>query len=260
MKIIALGIDQGIASSGYGLVEITINNENKILNIKPLNFGVITTSSKKTMSNRSKFIVNHIETLINDYNPQIIGCEKLFFTQKRVGGRNKSASMLYTNMATGLLYYISGENNIPLKEFVPGSIKKLIAGKGNANKEEMIEAISNTLKINLKEVNNEHMADALSIAIASGYYYLENKEKVKATKYCIENDIDISTIDMDKLETPLNKQENEMFKNMVLINNNIEKDSKNLMSITGLKKREINSLTKKVKTGLFYEYSVRSKK
>jgi len=105
MKIISIGIDQGIANCGYGCVEVEIDDLSlAIVSLKTLEYGVIVTKSDTPMSLRATNIVAKITSLVNDHNPQAMGCEKLFFSQPRQGGRNKSASMLYTNMATGLLY------------------------------------------------------------------------------------------------------------------------------------------------------------
>jgi len=65
---------------------------------------------------------------------------------------------------------------------VPGTVKKLITGSGVATKEEMIAKISELLKIDKDDINNEHMADAVCIAIATAFYAIKNKEDFERAK------------------------------------------------------------------------------
>ena len=189
-EIISMGVDQGIANCGYGVIKIRFK-EDKI-SFKVLDYGIIRTESDKSMANRSLEIVKLLDEKIKNNDISIIGCEKLFFSQRRVGGRNKSASMLYTNMATGLLHYLSGVNAIPLVDFVPGTVKKLITGNGRATKEEMISAIEGYIEdddIDIK--NNEHIADAISIALTAGLNYNEKEDYYIDLTNCIKNNLTI---------------------------------------------------------------------
>ena len=61
-EIISIGIDQGIASSGYGVIKGTENNI--VQNMTLLDYGVIETASKNHMCNRTMVIVDSIKSLL----------------------------------------------------------------------------------------------------------------------------------------------------------------------------------------------------
>jgi len=161
-KRIALGIDQGIANCGFAVVREGGGEEDYEVLIS----GTIKTLAKDGIPKRVKKIYDIITGLITEYNVELIGCEKLFFNPKQAGGRNKSASILYTNMATGLLNLCAGELEKPIFEYVPGTIKKQITGSGRATKEEVEEALYDLISTLIK-FKTEHESDAVGIAITA---------------------------------------------------------------------------------------------
>lgn len=183
-SVFAVGIDQGIANCGYAVIELTPNDE-----ILVLKSGTIVTTSKQELSKRILIIHEMINQLCNEYNVNILGCEKLFFSPMQKSatnekGRNKSASIVYTNMATGILYFIAGKNELHIKEFVPGTVKKYVAGHGRASKDDVKDAVNNIVK-NL-EIKTEHEADSIAIGITAVKFKkelmkqgLEREEKPK---------------------------------------------------------------------------------
>ena len=138
---------------------------------------LLTTSSDDELAERLKEIFEFLKAKIEKYNCQFISCEKLFHNEKQKNGRNKSASIVRTNMVSGLIYLLGGLFNIPVFEFVPGTVKKHITGNGQATKEEMIERISKWLKITFKR-SEEHRADAIGICIAGFIKYPKHIEEL----------------------------------------------------------------------------------
>lgn len=176
-SVISLGIDQGIASCGYAVVEIS---ECGSVNI--LKSGTLKTAAKLGMPTRIEKIYDCITSMVDDYDISIMGCERLFFNpiQKNASGgkgRNKSASIMYTNMITGVLYLLAQQKNLPIKDFTPGTVKKAVTGNGRATKEEVISRV-NEISGNLKPIKTEHESDAIAIAItAIRHLNEENKRK-----------------------------------------------------------------------------------
>lgn len=182
-SIVSIGIDQGIANCGYAVVELTEDDK-----INVLSFGTIKTPSSQTFGKRLTTIYEKITTIIGENDVNIMGCEKLFFNpQYKATNRNKSASMMHTNMATGVLHLISEKSNVGLKDFVPGTVKKLVAGHGRASKEDVEEAVKSIIG-NPEEIRTEHEADAIAIGITAVKFLKENpdcfekKKKVKKKK------------------------------------------------------------------------------
>lgn len=188
-SVVAIGIDQGIANCGYAVVELKRNDE-----LHVLESGTIKTTSKQELSKRIQIIYKTITDLSKQYNANILGCEKLFFSPKQKSvtnakGRNKSASMVYTNMATGVLYLIAGEQDLHIKEFVPGTVKKYVAGHGRASKEEVEKAVVSLVENLDKKISTEHEGDSIAIGITAVRFKreliekgLEREEKPKKKK------------------------------------------------------------------------------
>lgn len=164
-KIVVCGIDQGIASCGYGVIE-RIDDD-----LCLLAKGTIKTSSKKELGVRLMEIKETLGQLLSTYGVQFIGCEKLFFSSYVTLGRNKSASIIYTNMATGILHLLAGERGIPIREFVPSQVKKAITGNGRASKEAILQSVKLLLKDDSLIFKTEHESDAVAIAIMTAYFY-----------------------------------------------------------------------------------------
>lgn len=182
-SIIGVGIDQGVANCGFSVVKLREDDQ-----VEVLVSGTIITKSDYPLPQRMLILFNEINRLVQDYKADIIGCEKLFFNpnQKeggKKGGRNKSASIVYTNMATGLLYVIAGQQKVPIKEFVPGTVKKALTGNGRAEKEEVEEAVIEIVLNSAEEISSEtlktsHESDAIAIGITAVKHFRENKEEI----------------------------------------------------------------------------------
>lgn len=205
-----LGIDQGLANLGYSI----ISNVPSLDFVHPLSekyqvieSGVFTTASDKDLTQRLKDIFVFLKGKLELYPCIAIGCEKLFHNNTQKNGRNKSAAIVKTNMVTGLIYLLGGLFEIPVFEFVPGTVKKVITGKGNATKEEMIDVIEKWLNIKFLK-KEEHRADSIGIGVTAFPMYeryisgelleeeelkkeQKNKNKSKKnTKNKIKNQID----------------------------------------------------------------------
>ena len=68
-----LGIDPGLAITGYGLIEAQSSSK-----IKLIEAGVIRTSKTNAISLRLKKIYNNLEDLIKEFKPEILVLEKLY--------------------------------------------------------------------------------------------------------------------------------------------------------------------------------------
>ena len=158
-----LGIDQGIANLGYSI----FNDEELIT------YGCINTSSNDILAHRFYSLYLQIKDIILKYNPEIICCEKLFYTSPKMGNRNKSASIIYTNMITGVLACLAGEFEIELRMFVPSKVKKAVCDNGKATKDDVINKIVSTYGIDSKKTKYEHVCDSIAIAHTC---FIDNKE------------------------------------------------------------------------------------
>ena len=156
-----LGIDQGIANMGYSILE----------NDKLITYGCINTNSNDSLEERFFSIYSQIKILIEEFKPEILCCEKLFYTSPKAGNRNKSASIIYTNMITGVLTVLAGEFSIELRQFVPSKVKKAICNDGKAQKDDVIAKIKSMYNVDSAKTKYEHVCDSIAIAYTC---YIEN--------------------------------------------------------------------------------------
>ena len=161
-----MGIDQGIANMGYSILD------DKAL----VAYGYISTNNKETIEQRLYSIYSRVEELILEYNPEIICCEKLFYTAPSGESRNKSASIIYTNMITGVLTCLAGKYGIEFRMFVPSMVKKAICNNGVAKKEEVIAKIKSMYSVQTLKSKAEHVCDSISIAYTCNKQNEENPE------------------------------------------------------------------------------------
>lgn len=184
MKYYILGIDQGIANLGYAIICFE-KNKNGDITKKLIQHKYVKTTSKFYIGTRLDFLYTELISIIKEYKICAIGCEKLFFSQKSEDKstnkfRNKSASMVYTNLITGVIFLISSQRGIPVIDFTPGTIKKEICSNGRASKEEMIESIKSLFGIDYKI--SEHEADAIGIAYKTGMTFIEDIDEYTILK------------------------------------------------------------------------------
>jgi crossover junction endodeoxyribonuclease RuvC len=146
-----LGIDPGIATLGFGLIEI--QNRIPIL----LEVGVIKTSKDDLMGDRLKMIYTDMHSILMEWKPEIVGMEKLFFY--RMG------NLISVAQARGVIMLTLAEHRIVPQEFSPPQIKKTLTGYGNADKQAVHGAVVRELKLNAP-VKPDDASDALAIALS----------------------------------------------------------------------------------------------
>jgi crossover junction endodeoxyribonuclease RuvC len=153
MTKIILGLDPGIADTGYGLIAANGNN------LKCLEFGSIKTSSKDDFLCRLEKLDSCLQKIINKYKPDLVSVEKLFFN-------TNAKTAFVVGQARGVLLLNIKKNNLKLIEFTPLQIKQGVTNFGRAEKKQV--QIMVKLILNLKEVPKpDDAADALAAAICA---------------------------------------------------------------------------------------------
>ena len=149
-----LGIDPGLARVGYGIIDI--NQRSQIM----LDCGIIQTNPKDSEGKRMVEIASDMRKLIRKWDPKLASVEKFFFY--------RSSTTINVVQARGVLIMTLARFHIPIVEFPPMQIKLAVAGSGNADKGEVLEAVMREL--NLKQPPRpDDAADALAIALTGWY-------------------------------------------------------------------------------------------
>ena len=149
MKI--LGIDPGLADTGYGIIEIQSQK------IKMLACGSIKTSAKDNFIDRLNQLHQKLSTIIKKYKLNQAAVEELFFC------KNVKTALL-VGQARGVCLMTIAEYNLPIFEYTPLEVKQALTGYGKADKNQVGQMVK--ILLNLNEVPRpDDAADALAIAI-----------------------------------------------------------------------------------------------
>jgi len=155
--MLVLGIDPGTATTGYGIVEITSDT------LIPIKYDLIETSKEKRPEYRLHSIYEQLTYIISKYNPHHVAMEKVFFAANR-----KTA--IRVGQAQGVMLLAASTANLPMYEYAPGTIKKVVAGNGRADKLEVQKSVQDFLGKSVKSKKNkkthfDNAADALAVAL-----------------------------------------------------------------------------------------------
>ncbi len=149
-----LGIDPGVATIGFGLIEADRAN------VRLLQYGVITTPAKLPLSNRLFQISQDMSQLLDQFKPQEMAVEELFFS------RNITTGIAVAH-GRGVILLEAERAGVPAYEYTPMQVKQAVAGYGGAEKRQVMLMTQRLLK--MKNIPRpDDAADALAIAICHG--------------------------------------------------------------------------------------------
>ena len=146
-----LGIDPGLASTGWGVID-DINGK-----IQYIDHGLILTKADCPRPERLFFILQSIRSVIEKYSPSEVVIENLYF------GKNVSSAIPVAE-ARGVISAAVAEKGIPVSEITPNAIKMGVVGTISADKKQVQEMVKIILGLE-KIPKPEHAADALGAAI-----------------------------------------------------------------------------------------------
>ncbi|MHB8895656.1 MAG: crossover junction endodeoxyribonuclease RuvC [Candidatus Geothermincolia bacterium] len=146
-----LGIDPGIANTGYGLV---IECSGKM---RAGAHGFITTRSATDMSHRLDKLYSETKSVILELAPDVVVLEELFFNTNQ-----KSA--IAVGQARGVILLACNHAGAGWAEYTPLEVKQAVVGNGNASKEQVQYMVTMLLKL-AEPPKSLHACDALAMAI-----------------------------------------------------------------------------------------------
>ncbi len=148
-----IGIDPGLASTGWGLVDADSNK------IKYVAHGCIETKAGCPRAERLFLIYTEIREVIRKYSPDEAAVETLYFAKN-------VTSAIPVAEARGVLSAAMAEAGIVVREFTPLAIKQAVVGRGRAEKSQVQEMVR--LILGLADIPKpDHAADALGAAVCA---------------------------------------------------------------------------------------------
>lgn len=155
--MIILGIDPGIARTGWGVV---LNQNSKI---KSQNYGCIETDPGIAVEKRLLKVYKQVTDIINTYRPDCVAIEELFFN-------TNAKTAMVVGQARGVILLAASEHALPLFVYTPLQVKIAITGYGRAEKGQMGKMIQTLL--HLKTIPKpDDISDALAVALTHAFSY-----------------------------------------------------------------------------------------
>ena len=149
--MIILGIDPGLATLGYGVIES--NGDRR----RMIQYGTLTTPPREPMPQRLRAIFQGVNQLMDIYQPDDVAFEELFFSKNITTG-------MAVSMARGVAMVAVVERAPNLYEYTPMQIKQAVTGYGGADKHQVQQMVR--LLLNMKEIARpDDAADALAVAL-----------------------------------------------------------------------------------------------
>jgi len=153
--MIILGIDPGVAHTGFGIVKRTGSE------LECLDYGVIITNPKEKAEYRLNKIFIEVSKLLKKHSPEMMAVEKLFFF------KNLKTAMPVSE-ARGVVLLAGAKKKIKIQELTPLQVKMGVCGYGRAEKKQVQKMIKEIL--NLDEIpKSDDAADALGVAVCCSY-------------------------------------------------------------------------------------------
>jgi len=147
-----LGIDPGLGTCGYAVIDIQAPDE------KLIEAGTVRTDEKLSLEKRLDQIANDFAAILEKFNPDTVSVEKLY---SHYAHPNTAILMGH---ARGVILQKCAQNQIEVKSFSATKIKKSITGNGRASKEQIQKAIQVLMKLTELPAPPD-VADAMAAAI-----------------------------------------------------------------------------------------------
>lgn len=151
-----LGIDPGLDTTGYGVIEDGT--------FKVVEAGVIKTEARTLIHARLKKIFDSLSDIIDEHKPGVLVLEKIYSHYRH------PATAILMGHARGIACLVSGLYDIKLVSYPSTRIKKALTGNGMASKVQVQRMVQGFLNLKTPPEPTD-ISDALAMAI--GYCFIE---------------------------------------------------------------------------------------
>src|SRR5689334_16217018 len=150
-----LGLDPGLGTTGWGLIEAEGNRLAHIAN------GQIKTSAELQLPQRLAILADQLDALLSNSEPASAAVEEVFVNKN-------PQSTLKLGQARGVALMCAARAGIEVGEYAPTLVKKAVVGTGGAEKAQVHAMVSRLLP-GVKIVGPD-AADALAVAITHAHH------------------------------------------------------------------------------------------
>lgn len=153
--MIALGIDPGTATLGFGVVAMDGGQ------LRLIDAGVVRTSPERSDAARLADLEAALAAIVGEHHPERMAVERLFFQ------RNVQTAMA-VGQARGVALLVAAHHGLPVDEPTPNELKQAVCGNGAADKRQVATMVERLLGVSLAGAADD-ATDALAAAIGCLY-------------------------------------------------------------------------------------------
>ncbi|MBX9691322.1 MAG: crossover junction endodeoxyribonuclease RuvC [Cyanobacteria bacterium] len=147
-----LGVDPGTATVGFGVIDRRCGDRYRYVAS-----GIISTSKTLPAAERLSIIRGDLLTLLNEYQPDVVAVEAIFFFKN-------AKTLVPVSQARGVILEAASSVGCAIAEYTPMQVKMNMTGHGRADKKFVQHAVARLL--NLDEIiKPDDASDALAIAV-----------------------------------------------------------------------------------------------
>ena len=150
-----LGLDPGLGTTGWGVIEANGNRLSHIAN------GQLKTDAAAPLPERLADLARQLEALIADKGLDGVAVEEVFVNKN-------PQSTLKLGQARGVILMTAARGGLPVAEYAARLVKKEVVGNGNAEKVQVHAMVSRLLPGT--KIAGPDAADALAVAITHAHH------------------------------------------------------------------------------------------
>lgn len=153
---IICGIDPGLNTSGYGVIEIDDDEDT----IRVLDAGIIRTTANSTLALRLAELATGMEEILCEHDVELVAVEQVY------SHYNQPRTAILMAHARGVVLLAAAQRGLQILNLPATTVKRHLTGNGRASKEQMQKAV--TSHLNLTRIPEPaDVADALAIAVCA---------------------------------------------------------------------------------------------
>ena len=150
-----LGLDPGLGTTGWGLIEAQGNRLSHIAN------GELKTQTSAALPDRLADLAGQLEALLAEHRPDGAAVEEVFVNKN-------PQSTLKLGQARGVALMIAARSGFTVGEYAARLVKKAVVGNGNAEKVQVHAMVGRLLPG--VTIAGPDAADALAVAITHAHH------------------------------------------------------------------------------------------
>lgn len=145
-----LGIDPGTRQTGWGVAE------RRRQTMRGVAAGVVRLKPGAALADRLEVVYDALDALIDEHRPQVVAVEDVFYAKF-------PNAAIKLGHVRGVVLLLAAKRGLVLAEYPPALVKRTVAGRGAADKQQVSRVVAAMLGFEEKLAIDA--TDALAVAI-----------------------------------------------------------------------------------------------